>query len=266
VRPIVPSGPASTAQTGPKRSRIADELWDDRAEADAEQLVGLLFVAAEPLKRSEISEALRIGPARLARACTVLQMDPPRGLRLLDSIDRLTLVSAPACAANVERYLGQGPPKALSQAALEVLAIVAYEQPVTRADIRSIRGGRFRRTGGDTHGAQAHRRRSPLRSPWSTCIPGHNRAFQAALRANVARRPSAPPAGRATSVPRAVPFHMSENDGNQLTAYADAVAQHLSTDRSGHVRGKRRQAVCEQKREVGTNAVRAPRYFLSSRE
>jgi chromosome segregation and condensation protein ScpB len=35
---------------------------------------------------------------------------------------------------------GQGPPEALSQAALETLAIVAYEQPVTRADIRSIRG------------------------------------------------------------------------------------------------------------------------------
>jgi hypothetical protein len=54
---------------------------DDRAEADAEQLVGLLFVAAEPLKRAEITENLRTSPARLARACTVLQMDPPRGLR-----------------------------------------------------------------------------------------------------------------------------------------------------------------------------------------
>jgi hypothetical protein len=127
VRPIVPSGPAPTAHTRPRRSHVAEELWDDRAEADAEQLVGLLFVAAEPLKRTEITEALRISPARLARACAVLQLDPPRGLRLLDTGDQLTLVSAPACAANVERYLGQGPPEPLSQAALEVLAIVAYE-------------------------------------------------------------------------------------------------------------------------------------------
>jgi segregation and condensation protein B len=123
-----------------KRRGIAVELWGDRAEADAEQLVGLLFMAAEPLKRSEITETLRISPARLARACGVLQADPPRGLRLLDGGDRLTLVSAPACAANVERYLGKGPEEALSQAALEVLAIVAYEQPVTRTDIRDIRG------------------------------------------------------------------------------------------------------------------------------
>ncbi len=95
---------------------------------------------AEPLKGSDITEALRISPARLARACTVLHMDPPRGLRLLDSGDAVTRVSAPACAANIERYLGKGPEEALSQAAFEVLAIVAYEQPVTRADIRSVRG------------------------------------------------------------------------------------------------------------------------------
>ena len=56
---ICPSGERTE-----KGSTIADELWDDRAEADAEQLVGLLFVAAEPLKRSEIAEMLRISPAR----------------------------------------------------------------------------------------------------------------------------------------------------------------------------------------------------------
>ena len=67
-------------------------------------------------------------------------MDPPRGLRLLDSGDQLTLVSAPACASTIECYLNKPAPEALSQAALEVLAIVAYEQPVTRADIRAIRG------------------------------------------------------------------------------------------------------------------------------
>jgi segregation and condensation protein B len=140
VRPVVPSGPAPSHTGGSKSSRIADEFWDDRAESDAEQLVGLLFVAAEALKRSEIGEALRISPARLARACAALRADPPRGLRLEDAGERLGLVSGPACAANIERYLKKGAPEALCQAALETLAIVAYEQPVTRADIRSIRG------------------------------------------------------------------------------------------------------------------------------
>ena len=53
---------------------------------------------------------------------------------------QLQLVSAPSCAATVERYLRKPPPQALSQAGREVLAIVAYEQPITRADISDIRG------------------------------------------------------------------------------------------------------------------------------
>jgi segregation and condensation protein B len=127
-------------QRATRRSSLADELWDDRAEQDAEQLVGLLFFAAEPLKQTEIAEALGIRPARLARACEVLRADPPRGLRLEEDSDRLGMVAAPVCTATIERYLGTGPPEALSSAALEALAIVAYEQPVTRAYIRSIRG------------------------------------------------------------------------------------------------------------------------------
>jgi len=52
----------------------------------------------------------------------VLQIDPPRRLRLLDTRDQLTLVSAPACAANIEGNLGRWPPEALSQAALQFMS------------------------------------------------------------------------------------------------------------------------------------------------
>src|SRR5207249_4489385 len=52
----------------------------------------------------------------------------------------LGLVSAPDCAAVVERHFKVPPAEALSQAALESLAIVVYSQPVTRSDIRHIRG------------------------------------------------------------------------------------------------------------------------------
>ena len=54
--------------------------------------------------------------------------------------NQLELVSAPDCAGVVERHFGQPVPEPLSQAALEALSIVVYEQPVTRADIRAIRG------------------------------------------------------------------------------------------------------------------------------
>jgi hypothetical protein len=58
----------------------------------------------------------------------------------LEHADRLELVSAPDCAATIERVLEKRTPEPLTQAALEVLAVVAYEQPVTRAVISHIRG------------------------------------------------------------------------------------------------------------------------------
>jgi len=138
VGPIIPSGSLAAP---PARRRLSDTLiWDDRAEQDANQLVALLFVAATALRRTEVAEMLKLSPGRLARACAALQADAPRGLRLEESGDQLELVSAPECAAVVERHLGQPKSEPLSQAALDTLAIIAYEQPVTRADIRNIRG------------------------------------------------------------------------------------------------------------------------------
>jgi len=115
-------------------------VWDDRAERDARGLVAVLFLAASPLRRAEAAEALRISSARLSQACAFLHASPPHGLRLLEDGERLQLVTAPECSQLVERYLNRAPPEPLSQAALKVLAIVAYEQPVSRADITQVRG------------------------------------------------------------------------------------------------------------------------------
>ena len=139
TRPVVPSGPFATTKPWSPRA-VVDELWDDRAEQDAEQLIALLFVAAQPLTRTQATELLHISAARLGRACRVIQRDPPRGIRLEEAGEQLQLVSAPSCAAVIERYLKRPAPQALSQAAREVLAIVAYEQPITRSDISDIRG------------------------------------------------------------------------------------------------------------------------------
>ena len=117
-----------------------DDVWDDRAERDARGLVALLFVAGGTLRRAELAEALHCSQARLGRACDFLRASPPHGLVLLEHADQLQLVTAPDVGKLVEAFLHVEPPEALSQAALEVLAIVAYEQPVSRADIAHIRG------------------------------------------------------------------------------------------------------------------------------
>lgn len=101
--------------------------------------MALLFVAAQPLTRTQATELLHISAARLGRACRVIELDPPRGIRLEEAGEQLQLVSAPSCAAVIEHYLKKPAPQALSQAAREVLAIVAYEQPNTRFDVSDIR-------------------------------------------------------------------------------------------------------------------------------
>jgi segregation and condensation protein B len=50
------------------------------------------------------------------------------------------LVTAPEVSKSIERHLGHERPVPLSRAALEVLAVVAYRQPVARAGIELIRG------------------------------------------------------------------------------------------------------------------------------
>ena len=102
--------------------------------------MALLFVAGGRLRRAELAEALRCSQARLGRACEFLRASPPHGLGLLEHADQLQLVTAPDVGKLVEAFLNVPPAKALSQAALEALAIVAYEQPVSRADISHIRG------------------------------------------------------------------------------------------------------------------------------
>jgi segregation and condensation protein B len=141
LRPVVPSS-ASPLRPHPRlqHSAVADAAWDDQAEREARGLVALLFVAGGSLRRAELAAALRVSTGRVDRACAFLRASPPHGLALLESGDEIQLVSAPDCGPLVERFLDRPPPEPLSQAAFEVLSIVAYEQPVTRADISHIRG------------------------------------------------------------------------------------------------------------------------------
>jgi hypothetical protein len=70
----------------------------------------------------------------------VLHSAPPYGLVLVEHADQLRLATAPDVGQLVEAFIDAPPPEPLSQAALEVLAIVAYEQPVARSDVERIRG------------------------------------------------------------------------------------------------------------------------------
>lgn len=104
-------------------------------------LESLLFVASEPAEIATLARSLGVRPAALEQAAEELaEQLRGRGLRLMRDGSRLQLVTAAQWSRHVERFLGVTAEQALSTAALETLAIVAYRQPVTRAVIEALRG------------------------------------------------------------------------------------------------------------------------------
>ena len=106
------------------------------------QLVeSLLFVAGEPVTVAQLAQALELPADAVEAALERLSADcAGRGVRLQRHGDSVQLVSAPEAAAAIERFLGVQPQTRLSAAALEALAIVAYRQPITRAQVDALRG------------------------------------------------------------------------------------------------------------------------------
>jgi segregation and condensation protein B len=101
----------------------------------------LLFVADEPVTVARLAEALEVKADEVEAVLKVLHRDyAARGVRLQQGGERVQLVSAPEAAPCIERFLGLELQGKLSPAALESLAIVAYQQPVTRAQVEAVRG------------------------------------------------------------------------------------------------------------------------------
>jgi segregation and condensation protein B len=107
----------------------------------AAKVESLLFVASEPSPIERLASVLKSSPEQIEEALTSLdQHCASRGIRLQRKGKRVQLVTAPETADIVRQFLGLELTGKLSPAALEALAIVAYRQPVTRAQVEGIRG------------------------------------------------------------------------------------------------------------------------------
>ena len=103
----------------------------------ARRVEAVIFAAAEPLAPSDIRAYA--GEGDLGAALERLTADyAVRGVNLVERGGRFLFQTAPDCASVLER--AREVPKKLGRAALETLAIIAYHQPVTRAEIESVRG------------------------------------------------------------------------------------------------------------------------------
>lgn len=107
----------------------------------AVKLEAMLFVAAEPVSLAQLAAALDVTTSVVERGLKELDDSlRTRGLRLQRNAGRVQLTTAPELAELVERFLGLESVSHLSRAALETLAIIAYQQPVTRPQVDSLRG------------------------------------------------------------------------------------------------------------------------------
>ncbi len=115
----------------------------DRDGSILAAIEALLFVAREPVDVDRIATALDWPVAEIerevARLADLLHEDS-RGIVVQRRENQVQLVTAPRFGSIVRRFLEIERDVRFSQAALETLAIIAFRQPVTRAEIETIRG------------------------------------------------------------------------------------------------------------------------------
>src|SRR3954471_20040308 len=109
----------------------------ERAEA-LRLIEALLFAAAEPLDEAALAQRFPEGTEIGALLAELAEAYQGRGVNVVRVAGGWTLRTAPDLAPRLK--LEQTVTRKLSRAAIETLAIVAYHQPVTRAEIEEIRG------------------------------------------------------------------------------------------------------------------------------
>lgn len=104
-------------------------------------LEAILFVTEAPVPEEELAEVLEVGVAEVRRLLAELDGDlAERGVCLRRVGHGWRLYSRPDAYPYLERFSTSATARRLSPAALEVLSVIAYRQPVTRAQIGEIRG------------------------------------------------------------------------------------------------------------------------------
>ena len=106
-------------------------------------LEALLMVAEEPASPRLLAQLLETSATVIEECCEQLAAGyraEERGFVLVRVAGGWRFQSAPELSAYVERFVLEGQTARLSAAALETLAIVAYRQPVSRAQVATVRG------------------------------------------------------------------------------------------------------------------------------
>ncbi len=107
------------------------------------RIEAILFVAGEAVSIRDLAKALQVDEKGLKAVLNEIGSEydyEQRGFMLKRFGDKVQLATRPMYSEDVLRLLQPVQQQSLSQAAMETLAVVAYKQPVTRAEVEQIRG------------------------------------------------------------------------------------------------------------------------------
>lgn len=106
-------------------------------------LEAMLFVSDEPVGTIALADMIECEPEEVERALVSLRAQlkrENRGIQLREVAGGWRLFTHPAYHELIEKYVISWDTRKLSQAAIETLAVVAYGQPITRAQVAAVRG------------------------------------------------------------------------------------------------------------------------------
>lgn len=115
---------------------------EENGNCSLKQLVeALLFIAAEPVNLADLADAIEADPVRVQQAIEELITESAqRGVCVARVGSRIQMVTTPHAAPCIERFMGIDRSAKLSAAAMETLTVIAYRQPITRAQVEAVRG------------------------------------------------------------------------------------------------------------------------------
>ncbi len=113
---------------------------DFTVEELASLVEAILLVTPEPPTIDEIATGTEVPVEDIETGIEWLESQHERGWQLQRHGRRLSLATHPRYAEKVRLFLGLDREAKLSSASLETLALVAYQQPVTRSEIERVRG------------------------------------------------------------------------------------------------------------------------------
>lgn len=119
----------------------AKETMEDKEAKSV--LEAIFFIAGEPLSIDTLKNILEMDTTEIERLVKELITDytiKNTGLHIAEVAGGIQMVTNPACAPWVKKLLSTAVPTKLSQPSLETLAIIAYKQPIIKAEIEAIRG------------------------------------------------------------------------------------------------------------------------------